>query len=687
MLAGARVLNALMTRGWRMSAKFQQFAVLTGLVLLIAFSLAPGVQAQPKDPIVLTDDRGEYPLGLHLEILKDPTGELTIEQVSSPEYDGRFTPSQKEAPKYGFTDSAYWVRFRVRSEASSTRQWRLELEFPNMQYIDIYRPLPDQQGFEVKRTGILLPFDTREVAHHHFIFNLFLPTGTEQTIYLRFKSDAAMNFPLTIWSPDAFFEKDSVELLKRGFIYGILVIMMGYNMFLFFSLREVSYLYYVLLLAAGSLFLSSMDGLAARYIWPNLAQGNRFPILLFIVLGVISLLKFTSISLATRIYAPKVNQVISCLLLFSGLFVILIPFVRYDLIVQPIMLLTQFSFLTIFVAGLVTWRRGYHPAHYFLLTWLVLLVIVFSAYLVRLGFLPNNVLVYHSDLIGAAFTVLLLSLVLADRINVIKEEKAQAETEALRVKAENARIEAELDVTRQLQQMLLPSKKELAQLDRLDIAGFMEPAEEVGGDYYDVLQYDEQLKIGIGDVTGHGLESGMVMLMLQTAVRTLLISGVTGSSRFLNVLNRVLYDNMQRMDVDKSLSLTLLDSQLGQMKLNVSGQHEQLLIVRQGGEVEMMDTLDLGFPLGLEPEIARFVEETSIELQPGDGIVLYSDGITEAENVESEFYGLERLCDVVSEHWAGTAEAVKDAVVADVRAFIGEQTVYDDLTLLVVKQR
>ncbi len=135
------------------------------------------------------------------------------------------------------------------------------------------------------------------------------------------------------------------------------------------------------------------------------------------------------------------------------------------------------------------------------------------------------------------------------------------------------------------------------------------------------------------------------------------------------------------------MSLTLLDYQSGQGKLNASGQHEQILVVRQDGRVETVDTDDLGFPLGLESGIARFVDETSIELQPEDGIVLYSDGITEAENAEKEFYGIKRLCDVVSEHWAESAEAIKDAVVADVRAFIGDQTVYDDLTLLVVKQK
>ncbi len=270
-----------------------------------------------------------------------------------------------------------------------------------------------------------------------------------------------------------------------------------------------------------------------------------------------------------------------------------------------------------------------------------------------------------------------------------KLAQANAEISALneRLKDENLRMTAELNVTRQLQQILLPTEEELGQVKGMDIAGFMEPAEEVGGDYYDVLQHDGRVKIGIGDVTGHGLESGVVMLMTQTAVRTLLTSGERNPERFLNILNRTLYDNIRRMGVDKNLSLTLLDCELGQMKLNASGQHEQLLVVRQGGHVEVVDTLDLGFPLGLEKDITRFVAETSIDLQVGDGIVLYSDGFTEMENEAREFYGLKRLCEVVSKNWAQTAKDIKDAVVTDVRRFAGEQQVYDDLTLLVIKQQ
>jgi serine phosphatase RsbU (regulator of sigma subunit)/putative methionine-R-sulfoxide reductase with GAF domain len=254
-----------------------------------------------------------------------------------------------------------------------------------------------------------------------------------------------------------------------------------------------------------------------------------------------------------------------------------------------------------------------------------------------------------------------------------------------RLKDENLRMTAELEVTQRLQQILLPTEEELEQIEELDIAGFMEPADEVGGDYYDVLKHNGQVKIGIGDVTGHGLESGVVMLMLQTAVRTLMTSDEKDPVRFLSILNRLLQENTQRMQVNKSMTLALLDYEIGQMR--VSGQHEQVIVVRKGGQVELKDTLDLGLPLGLVSGVAEFVEEMSIDLQPGDGVVLYSDGITEAENEAEEFYGLERLCQVVGAHWAGTAEKVRDAVVADVKAFIGSHKVYDDITLVVVKQR
>ena len=254
-----------------------------------------------------------------------------------------------------------------------------------------------------------------------------------------------------------------------------------------------------------------------------------------------------------------------------------------------------------------------------------------------------------------------------------------------RLKSENIRMSAELDVTRKIQQMLLPKDGELKEVVGLDIAGFMEAADEVGGDYYDVLQHEGRVKIGIGDVTGHGLESGVLMIMLQTAVRTLLAYNEPDPVRFLTAINSVIYDNMQRMNCDKNASLALLDYHEGMLKL--SGQHEEMIVVRCNGSVERFDTIDLGFPIGLDEDIADFVAQTLVQLHSGDVVVLYTDGITEAKNMNKVLYGLDRLIKVIQINWQRTVTEIRHAVIDDVRSHIGQQKVFDDITLLILKQK
>lgn len=246
-------------------------------------------------------------------------------------------------------------------------------------------------------------------------------------------------------------------------------------------------------------------------------------------------------------------------------------------------------------------------------------------------------------------------------------------------------MSAEIEVTRQLQQMILLKEKELRQIAGLDIAGFMEPASEVGGDYYDVLQQDGRVKIGIGDVTGHGLESGVLMIMAQTAVRTLLTHNETNYAKFLHTINRTLYDKVQQMDSDKNMSLSLLDYQEGILRL--SGQHEEMIVVRFKEQVERIDTVDLGFPIGLEPDIAGFVNQAQVHLSPGDVVVLYTDGITEAENMEGKQYGIEQLCEIVRQKRQLSASEIRQEVINNLRSHIGKQRVHDDITFLVFKQK
>lgn len=251
------------------------------------------------------------------------------------------------------------------------------------------------------------------------------------------------------------------------------------------------------------------------------------------------------------------------------------------------------------------------------------------------------------------------------------------------LKAENLRMSAELEVSRKLQKMMLPKEEELRQISELDIAGFMEPADEVGGDYYDVVRQNGNIKISIGDVTGHGLESGVLAIMVQTALRTLLTHNETNMVKILNTLNRTIYDNVQRMNSHKNLTFSLLD--YGNGILSFSGQHEEIIVVRASGEVERIDTFDLGFPLGLEKNIANFISLAQVPLNLGDVVVLYTDGITEAENIHRQQYGLENLMQVVKANAMRSSTEIRQAVIDHLRRHIGEQKVFDDLTLVVFK--
>lgn len=254
----------------------------------------------------------------------------------------------------------------------------------------------------------------------------------------------------------------------------------------------------------------------------------------------------------------------------------------------------------------------------------------------------------------------------------------------LKTEAINRTLNTELEITRRLHRMFLPKEQELKGIDGLEIAGFMESTDEVGGDYYDVLYHDKGLVIGIGDVTGHGLESSVLTIVVQTAVRTLLANHETDTQKILEALNRVIFGNMQRMNSDKSLTLALLEYR--DRKLRLSGQHEEAIVIRKEGGFERIDTIDLGFPIGLEEDIARFVNCASIELAVGDAVILYTDGIPEAENLQGKHYGIDRLCEVACLHVGKSAQEIQQAIIADLKQYIGTQKIYDDITLLVLKQ-
>jgi phosphoserine phosphatase RsbU/P len=266
-------------------------------------------------------------------------------------------------------------------------------------------------------------------------------------------------------------------------------------------------------------------------------------------------------------------------------------------------------------------------------------------------------------------------------------ENANSEISSLneKLRSENIRLGAELDVARHIQMMVLPKNHELSTIPAVEVAAYMRPADEVGGDYYDVLRDGRKLKIGIGDVTGHGLESGVLMLMVQSVARALQETGEGDPLLFLDRLNRAIFKNLERTNSDKHLSLAFLDYE--DEKLTLSGQHEEVVVVRAGGGVERIDTIDLGLPIGLEQDISPFLATINIPFASGDVVVLHTDGVTEAEGAKGELFGLDRLVESTHQRHGSSAEKIKDGIIEDLMAHIGTRKIHDDITLVVMRHR
>ncbi len=267
----------------------------------------------------------------------------------------------------------------------------------------------------------------------------------------------------------------------------------------------------------------------------------------------------------------------------------------------------------------------------------------------------------------------------------ITDANKKLEHYANQLKDETQRLKAEVSVAKKIQTMVLPRAGDMESIEGLDIACIMRTADEVGGDYYDIINTRGKNTIAIGDVTGHGLSSGLIMLMAQTAVRTLAEMKVENPRDYLPVINRVLYANIMRIREDRSMTLAVISYEKGRCSL--AGQHESVVICRKNGAIEVLDTIDNGFYVGMTLEGAADFKTNDFSLSEGDVMLLYSDGVTEAENEQKEQFGLRRLCNILKKYRDGSAEEIKSGIMKDLYNFMGNRGILDDISLVVARQK
>lgn len=210
------------------------FVVFCYSINLFQFSDVHAANAKPEDELNQNFyNKTKYNLNPHVEILKDPSKELTISDVTSPDYNDMFTPhNDKNAPNYSYLDAAVWMKIDL-SHLNQDSQWLMELGYPLLGEIDFYY-LDESGDYSSVKTGNTLPFNTREIDYRNFVFDLNSKFHGDEPFYLRIHTDTAMILPLTLWEMDTFISKTDKSQFLLGLYYGVIVIIILYGLFLYF---------------------------------------------------------------------------------------------------------------------------------------------------------------------------------------------------------------------------------------------------------------------------------------------------------------------------------------------------------------------------------------------------------------------------------------------------------------------
>lgn len=401
----------------------------SGVLWLLALLLSGFCGFVTAEPLVLENSQKKYELGYHLDVLEDKDAKWTLNDVLSSPVSDTFERSDSIAPSFGFTSSAIWVRFQIRNIQAAPKSLLLQMDFPLLEGIQFYSPTTD--GYSVKKAGIEFPFDHRGNTHRTHVFEVELDANSDKTYYMRIQGDETIQLPLLLWEPDALEQHETYEQYGLGVYYGIIVAMCLYNFFLFLFIRDKSYLYYVIYISCLGLFAFSQNGLAFQFLWPDSPAIAKW----FNPVGcgatLISVILFTRHFLQTKNYTPFLDRLLKLEIPLVGLIYVFVALSEFQISAAMAGASSIAIIVTIIAASLSCLRQGYLPARYFLIAFASVIVGAFLYALKSFGLIPSFFASTYGIQIGSSLEVVLLSLGLASRINTLKQEKSDAEQQAL----------------------------------------------------------------------------------------------------------------------------------------------------------------------------------------------------------------------------------------------------------------
>ncbi len=519
-------------------------------MLLLGVFPAVGLGAGQGALLVLQPVMQSVQLAPYLSVLEDPGRALSLDDVRSDSRRQQFAPLPRGKAAFGVSSSAWWVRLEVQNPGSEAVSWVLDVSHNPIDYLDSYEIQPDG-AVVTQLAGDHRPFELQRPPSETFNFSYLTAPGASSEIYLRFAYEAAgiINIYQEASTAAAYAQRQHTKAVWHGIFLGASLLVILYNLFLMLSVREAPFFWYLLYASAGTLVYLALSGLGYRYLWhfssqladiiPNMA------VILFYMLAV----QFSRSFLETRVRAPGFDRILLGLIILAAVSALLL-LSGYRGVSVNLTLLIGLVLGLFPVLGAWLWYQGHQIARGYTLAWTVWSMTVIGAILRFTGIIPSDAFAISATRVGMISQTVLLAFALADRINILRNEKLSAEKRELSasVKSRNELESKVLERTRELeaarrQAEILAREDPLTGL--LNRRAFFERGkEEVGR----ALRHRQPLSVimldidrfkAVNDGFGHGVGDKVireVALTLTTVLRDSDIKSRVGGEEFAVIL-------------------------------------------------------------------------------------------------------------------------------------------------------